>query len=192
MTLRATERSTYDEMWECDGYGAFSPGAHVLPVFLEMASPHPAHTILDAGCGTGKGALALKAAGFPNLTLCDLTGVGLTSDARSCGPFAQVALWSNLSNLFGCEAFDYVYCCDVLEHIPPMFTMLVAARLLEVSRRGVFFSIALTPDRFGVLVGKPLHQTVESFVTWRDALAELGTIRECRDLITAGVYLVEP
>ncbi len=70
--------------------------------------------------------------------------------------------------------------------------MLVISRLLHVARRGVFLSIALVPDEFGVWVGQPLHQTVQGFTWWRDRLNTLGTIKECRDLLTAGVYYVEP
>lgn len=191
MSLQAIERETYREMWSAEGYGDFSPGAHFLPVFLQMAGSqlHPEHEFLDAGCGSGKGALALQAAGYNRVSLTDFTDDGLSDEARLAQfVFKPACLWSDL----GSREFDWVYCCDVLEHIPPMFTMLVAARLLAVAQRGVFFSISLTPDRFGVMVGKPLHQTVESFVTWRDALAELGTVQECRDLVTAGVYLVTP
>ena len=70
--------------------------------------------------------------------------------------------------------------------------MLVVQRLLEVCRRGAFFSIALTTDVFGAYVGRPLHHTVESFVWWRDSLAELATMKEARDLGIHGLYLVEP
>jgi hypothetical protein len=33
---------------------------------------------------------------------------------------------------------------------------------------------------------------VLSFVQWRDQLAALGTVKECRDMLMNGVYLVEP
>jgi hypothetical protein len=79
-----------------------------------------------------------------------------------------------------------------MEHIPPAFTMLVVARLLEVARSGAFFSISLVPDAFGAWVGKPLHQSVQSFTQWRDQLATLGEVLECRDLLTTGVYFVRP
>ncbi len=70
--------------------------------------------------------------------------------------------------------------------------MLTVFRLLEVARRGVFLSIALEPDVFGAWVGKSLHQTVQSFTWWRDNLATLGTLKESRDLLNAGVFLLEP
>ena len=71
-------------------------------------------------------------------------------------------------------------------------TMLAIARMLEASTRGVFLSIALVPDQFGILVGRPLHLTVKPFTWWRDRIRELGTVAECRDLIDAGLFLVKP
>jgi hypothetical protein len=64
--------------------------------------------------------------------------------------------------------------------------------LLEVARRGVFLSISLMPDEFGAFVGKRLHQSVQTFVQWRDQLHAIGTVVEARDLLHCGVYLVKP
>jgi hypothetical protein len=64
--------------------------------------------------------------------------------------------------------------------------------LLEVARRGVFLSISLMPDQFGKWIGKPLHQSVQTFPEWRDQLAAIGRVIEARDLLHTGIYLVEP
>lgn len=187
-TLIDQERATYEQMWQIPDYAVNAPGELLLPVFLDMAKTTMRGSVLDAGCGSGKGALALQQAGF-DVTCCDLTPAGLVPEAQGF-PFVETALWANLKRRIGFR--DWVYCCDVLEHIPPVFTMLVVHRLLEVARRGVFLSIHLEPDHFGVWVGKPLHQTVQSFVAWRDQLAVLGTVVEARDLLNTGVYLVKP
>jgi SAM-dependent methyltransferase len=170
-------------------------------MFLEMtgldratvAETHP--VVLDAGCGSGKGALALDAVGF-DVRMCDLTPAGIVPAARHL-PFREASLWDDLrqqhaAGFVAGGRVDYVYCCDVLEHIPTAFTMLVIARLLEIARTGVFLSIALRPDEAGVWIGESLHKTVEPFVWWRDAIASLGTVREARDLIACGVFFVEP
>jgi SAM-dependent methyltransferase len=159
-----------------------------VDLFLQMAEPHMRGSVLDAGCGTGRGALALQKLGF-DVTLCDLTRNGLTASAEVL-PFHETALWANLKRIVGFK--EWVYCCDVLEHLPTPFVMLAVSRLLEVCRRGAFFSIGLNQDNFGVWVGKPLHQTVLSFQDWRDALGEVGTLVECRDLHSVGVYLLQP
>jgi SAM-dependent methyltransferase len=189
MDLRTQERQTYDAMWGVPSYNERSPGERVVPIFMSMAEDaRPDDTILDAGCGMGLGSLALAAAGF-RPTMCDITDAGLRPEARQF-PFAEACLWDDLRHL---GAFDWVYCTDVMEHIPLPFTMLVASRLLTLARKGVFFNIALGQESYGFFIGKPgLHVSLQPFTAWRDQLDTVGRVRECRDLIVAGAYLVEP
>jgi len=191
MNFLESERQKYVDVWSLDAYAAYSPGEAYLPLFLDMIGTERG-TILDAGCGSGKGALALHEAKF-NVSLCDLTDAGLVQEARFL-PFTQACLWNRLAPQlpyrFGGK-FDWVYCCDVLEHIPTPFTMLVISRLLEISKRGVFLSISLMPDQFGVWIGKTLHQTVQPFNAWKQQLNTVGRVKESRDLLHCGVFLVE-
>lgn len=193
--LLDSERATYGEAWSLEDYARHAPGEIHAPRFVEMAGVLEADrpvgrplTVLDAGAGSGKGALALEALGF-GVTLLDITAAGLVPDARRFR-YLEAPLWSDLRAVAG--RFDYVYCCDVLEHVDEAMTMLAIARMLEASRRGVFLSISLVPDQFGILVGRPLHLTVKPFTWWRDRIRELGTVAECRDLIDAGLFLVTP
>ncbi len=192
--LLADSRAVYESAWGLDVYGLHSPGALSVPLFQDMAHPSVCDSILDAGCGSGKGAVALKEAGFENLLLCDLTPAGLVDEARGFR-FRSVSLWDDLVPQLGYldgRTVDWVYCCDVLEHIPTPFTMLVVSRLLAVARKGVFLTISLMPDQFGAWVGQPLHLTVQTFPQWREQLSALGTVQEARDLLHSGVYLVKP
>ena len=178
------ERALYEQAWALDAYAAFAPGEAYLPAFLDHA--RSGATVLDAGTGSGKGALALRAAGFA-VTLCDLTPAGLVDGAHDL-PFVQASLWDDLARVVG--PHDWVYCTDVLEHVPPAFSALVLRRLIDTARRGVFLSISLVPDQFGALLGQPLHLTVQPFTWWRDLLRELGDVVECRDLGNVGLYVV--
>lgn len=192
-TIEARERETYDEAWSIASYSKHSPGEMFCPRFIEITGAPPGASVLDAGCGSGKGALALKAAGY-NVTMCDLTDAGLTPDARAL-PFRQVCLWRDIKpqlnmHLLGGRV-DYVMCCDVMEHIPPALTMAAAVNLLAIARHGVFFSISTVADRFGIWCGKPLHQTVEGYMWWREMLSEVGTVLDARDVLNAGLYYVE-
>lgn len=174
----------YTDVWAAaPGYGDHAPGEHHVSFFLEMTQA-VSGSVLDAGCGSGKGALALAARGF-DVRLCDLTAEGLTPEARVL-PFATTCLWHDLPTA------DYVYCCDVLEHIPPEYTMLACRNLLAAARQAVFLSISLVPDQFGAWVGQSLHVSVQAFTWWRDRLADLGELVECRDLGATGVYVVRP
>lgn len=187
MNIVDVERVKYEDMWSVEAYASHSPGEMFLPLFLDMIGSSRS-SIIDAGCGSGKGALALHGAGF-NVRCCDLTDAGLMPEARTF-PFNKVCLWDDLVPTVG--FVDWVYCCDVLEHIPTEFTMLVISRLLDIARKGVFLSISFAPDVMGAWIGKPLHQTVQSFMWWRDNLNAIGELVEARDLLNSGVFLVKP
>ena len=178
------EQACYDEMWQVPAYHTFSPGAEYLPLFEQLA-PKGA-SVLDAGCGAGAGSLALKAAGY-QVQAFDISSAGLTDDFKAAGiPFTQGSLWSPGASL---PSVDWAYCTDVMEHIPQVYVGLVIDRLLRAAQR-VFFSIGLTPDHFGVWVGRPLHLTVQGFAEWRNLFRELGRVEEARDLLNTGIYVV--
>ena len=196
MNLQHEEASVYEKMWTLDSYAEFSPGETFIPLFHAMSGMKTTDSVLDAGCGAGKGALALRHSGHVGrIHLCDITDEGLVPEARHDFLFTRVCLWSDLYPqlpfMLG-RRFDWAICCDVMEHIPEAFTMLVVERLLSVTRKGVFFSICFEQDQMGTLIGKSLHHTVQPFTWWRDCLKELGHMKECRDLVINGVFLVEP
>jgi SAM-dependent methyltransferase len=184
--LVTAQRELYEAMWECDEYAAYAPGEQYADLFCDMTQTTMRGSVLDAGCGTGKGALALQARGF-SVRLCDLTPAGLMPEAKTL-PFTEACVWHDLKRQIGFA--DWVYCCDVLEHLPTAYVALAVTRLLGVARRGAFFSVALHGDAFGMWVGQPLHQTVWRFDQWRDLFNELGVVQECRDLLSTGIYLV--
>ncbi len=203
MSIATQERELYTTVWaSIDDYAKYSPGEVYLPIFLDMAglahyaedgyalapsAGHPA--ILDAGCGSGKAAVGLKKAGF-NVTMCDVTRDGLVPEAQDIKFFDQV-LWNPIViDTKWPYDFAYAYCCDVLEHIPPQFTMLVVSRLLDVAPR-VFLSVCNVQDSAGVWIGKSLHQTVQPFSWWKANFKEIATVIEARDLFDNSVFLLE-
>lgn len=187
MKIGASERGTYSDMWALDQYReAASPGEMYAPAFAQWAAP--GSTVLDAGCGHGLGGAALEALGYRVVYL------DLLQDAALEGKrFVEACLWScdDLRKVTNHGRIDYVYCCDVLEHLPTPFVMLAVWHLMAFAKRGAFFSIGLQPDQFGVWVGKSLHQTVQRFDQWRDQLEELARVVEARDLGQAGIYFLE-
>lgn len=61
---------------------------------------------------------------------------------------------------------DWIYCCDVMEHIPEN---VVEPTLWEMSKRtikGGLIQVALGPDGFGARIGEELHVTIQSESWW--------------------------
>jgi SAM-dependent methyltransferase len=185
-TLADRETALYDDAWALPAYAAHAPGEHYVSVLREYCPP-PAH-VLDAGTGSGKGALALGAAGY-TVTLCDLTDSGLVPAARAL-TFRRACVWRPLRPQLQLGCVDAVYCTDVLEHLPEALTLLAVDQLLRIALRGVLISVSTQPDAFGAWVGRPLHQTVRPFVWWRDMLGEIGRVDDARDLVGPAVFWV--
>jgi SAM-dependent methyltransferase len=214
--LQARERETYEVMWAVEAYNKRSPGEEYADVFLQYAKP--GQTVLDAGCGAGKGALALAKRGLLPV-LADVTDAGLSQEVRDRFPFVQTVLWQDLraipylahawyhapSDVVKPErgtalaspddgkTVDWCYCCDVMEHLPKQFTMVAVRHLLAIAKEGLFLSICFCPDGgFGAWTGQAVHQTVESFSWWKDNLNEMGRVQEARDLLGWGLFVVRP
>src|SRR5690242_986817 len=97
-----SEAALYEQVWSAiETYGAHSPGEQVAAIFADLVreqrkvSTFDGITVLDAGCGSGKGAVALHSLGF-TVRLCDLTNLGLTPEAKTL-PFTEASLTRDLS-----------------------------------------------------------------------------------------------
>lgn len=184
--LAAAEAAKYDRMWAYEEYAVCAPGEGLVEPFVEIARPAPGASIIELGCGTARAGLKLHELGY-RVRLLDLTDAGLEPRAREVlgGGMITAPLWGDWWG-----QYDFGFCCDVMEHVPPEYTMLVVDRILGHCR-AAFFHICLVPDGFGRVIGEPLHLTVMPFVWWRDRLAAAGRLVEARDLIRNGLFHVE-
>lgn len=191
-----TEQETYEDAWAIPEYATNSRGAQMVPTFTQFATPPK--TVLDVGCGSGRGTQALVDAKF-SVVACDLM------DARIMAkdvPFFETTVWKPLMPLaylagltgppFAGTTFDWVFCTEVLEHLPTQFAMLAVQNMFAVAKEGIFVSVGLHEDNFGVWVGKPLHQTIQPFSWWRDSFRELCLVEDARDLINDALFVLRP
>jgi 2-polyprenyl-3-methyl-5-hydroxy-6-metoxy-1,4-benzoquinol methylase len=186
-TVERREQELYGAVWESiDAYDNNSPGVAYNKIFREIVQG--SGSVLDAGCGAGRAGLLLQDFGY-RVQWCDFVSEGLNAKVP-LKSFTKVALWNDLQRQIG--FVDYVYCCDVLEHIPTELTMLALYQMMRIARRGLFLTVSTVPDNFGQWVGEPLHKTVQPFTWWRDRLRMLGTTVEARDMLISALFYVEP
>ena len=157
-----SEREKYIKIWALPAYREQSPGERLLPHFL--AHYRPPASVIDLGCGTGRASAGLKKAGF-DVVMLDITSRCL-DEVLPYMPFLEACLWERLPFK---RSFDYFYCTDVLEHIPPEHVDAVLDNAKEIAREG-FFQIALFEEHFGSLIGENLHLTVKSWEWWADMI----------------------
>lgn len=187
----AQERDKYAEIWSRPEYReAHSPGVENVERFMSVMQPRPGSTIVDIGCGSGKAGLEFERRGLRSWYL-DITDAGLDAEVPP-QRFSQAPLWSlawPLAPSAG-HRFDYGFCCDVLEHIPPEYSLLVCDRILE-NCNIAWLQISNQPDNFGpALLGEPLHLTVRPYAWWLLRLGTIGKVVDARDLCGASLFVV--
>lgn len=174
--LATEERRKYAKAWAHPQYRVYSPGEQMLP-FARPFFKKPG-TLVDIGCGTGRAGAELAAK--HDVTLMDFIPDAVEVEDLE---FVRQNLWTRWPG----RKWDYGYCCDVMEHMPPAK---VDAVLTNIQRHTgkVFFSIHFDEDQFGAIVGHPLHLTVKPFTWWRDKLREYWRVKDARDLIGMGAF----
>lgn len=155
------EQSKYQRMWDIPQYRSYSPGEKALPSMLGLMKA--GSSVADFGCGTGRAAQLLRAKGFM------VTGIDFAEnclDANVDIDFKQACLWDLPSDML----FDFGYCTDVMEHIPPAKVNATLKCIAGATRFGTFFQISTFKDRFGDKIGERLHLSIQSAEVWESAL----------------------
>lgn len=154
------EYEKYKNMWQHDDYRTFSPGASAVPMFLKYAEWSAGEVIIDVGCGTGRAGAALKAAGL-NTYLLDIISEAVEERNMT---FLEMNIW----NMPEWIRTDWIFCVDVLEHIPFKYISDTFFNLGRACRRGGYLQIACFEDICGRLIGEKLHLTVKTPDWWAE------------------------
>jgi SAM-dependent methyltransferase len=159
-----TEREKYHRMWAVPGYRDVAPGELAAATFLDLVKPDG--LVVDFGCGTGRGGLAIEQAGH------EVILVDFASNCRD--PEAMALPFVELDLSEPCPLrVPYGYCTDVMEHIPPHQVETVVGNIMAAAGT-VFFQIATVPDKFGAVIGQRLHLTVQPHAWWAGLFERLG------------------
>jgi cyclopropane fatty-acyl-phospholipid synthase-like methyltransferase len=142
-------------------------------MFLELAQWEKGDELIDCGAGTGRASKLLADAGL------DVTMLDITKAATDPGidlPFIEACLWDMAEVWPG--RFDWVYCCDVAEHLPTDKVDAALDNLAAMTGYGAFMQIAMFPEIHGArYVGEALHLTIKPADWWKHKLAERWVIK---------------
>jgi predicted RNA methylase len=177
LSSRPPEKELYTKLWEMPSYRDDSPGEVVAQQFLQQARPKPGATVLDLGCGTGRGGLQLALFGGMNVTMVDFAPNCLDQDIRDMLEaqkhtlrFVEDDLNTELK-----ESAEYGFCTDVMEHIRPHRVDIVLNHILRACQH-VFFLISTKDDVKSKLVGHTLHLSVHSYEWWLQKFNDRGCL----------------
>ncbi len=181
------EREKYREIWtSVPEYRFNSPGFNNVERFIKVMSPREGSTIIDIGSGECKAGLEFEKFGLRSWYL-DITDVARPNEVKD--RFILSPLWEDWRFPHSGRKWDYGFCCDVLEHIPPEYTMLCLDRIINNCQVS-WLQISLIEDGMGEAIGETLHMTVRPFDWWLIRLATLGKVLDARDLLDSGLYVV--
>jgi hypothetical protein len=165
------EQKKYIKCWDVDQYREYSPGKEAVGTFLEAASPSEGETIVDWGCGSGKGSKELYDAGL-DVTMLDFAFNCLDQDIKELAEendrlrFVEHDIGEAIT-----LPSTYGYCVDVMEHIPEERVDAVLDTILNNSTH-VFFEISTQDDVFGHHqdIDEDLHLCVHDYQWWLEKL----------------------
>lgn len=182
------ERDKYEKIWtSVEEYRDYSPGLVNVDRAMEIIQPEQGSTLIDIGCGGGVAGLAFQRHGM-KVWYLDITEAGLVPDVPR-DRFIKSPLWAPGWGIGGVNRWDVGFCCDVLEHIPPEYTMLVIDRIVQ--HCGIaWFQISNLQDQFGANIGMPLHLTVQPYAWWLSRIAEIADVKVARDLCGESLFVV--
>lgn len=167
-----SERDKYRAMWGKDEYRRYSPGASLARRFVDACAPKFTQTVVDLGCGTGRGGKMIR-----RLCGCEIAYVDFAENCLDDDLKDKPLLLTDIADINE-RLGDFVYCTDVLEHIPP--------ERLEATMRGIlaaapmaFLQISTEEDGCGELIGQTLHMNICNAATWLEYMQTLP----CRVLL---------
>lgn len=192
-----TKQELYkDKCWELDSYRNHSPGEHLAKMFLETCEPKTGVTVIDWGCGTGRGGHSIHEA-RPDLDIvfvdfadnCLDEGIQAVDEEtgaplfdadgsivyRPDRPNIREAIEKSDSMRFVVEdltepseeASLFGFCTDVMEHIDEEDVDKVLSNILW-SSQNVFFQISTQPSGFSHHhdINEELHVCQHDYHWW--------------------------
>jgi SAM-dependent methyltransferase len=185
-------KAIYERAWTDDpdeeiknrtGYRCVAPGEKEVGKFWRLAKPYKTQTLIDFGCGTGRGAYRLYEHGL-NVTMLDFAANALDKNIAEEAKDNKYLRFqqADLTEPLDIDYAQFGYCTDVLEHIPEEDVDAVLTNVID-NCRYAYFQICCVEDHFGenefINDGDKdlaLHLTVKPYRWWLQKLADLGVV----------------
>ena len=168
----------YSKLWaEFPQYRAVSPGEEVAAIFVAQARPKDSSEVIDFGCGSGRGALAVSMLTGCQVHMLDFAGNCLDDEIKQAVENKTRKLTFRKHDLTQpCPiTAKYGFCADVMEHIPTSDVDKILQNILLAAQH-VFFQISCVEDNLGSLIGQDLHLTVKPYSWWLEKLQSLDCV----------------
>lgn len=162
-----SETDKYKAMWDIPQYRIVSPGQLSAQTFVDLMKPAWDESVIDFGCGTGRGGLAIHELCGAHVTLVDFADNARDEEAKIL-PFLKADLSQPIPIVGG-----YGYCSDVMEHIPPEQVDDVIRNIMDCVPK-CFFRIDFQEDQCGAFIGETLHLSVHPHEWWVETFERLG------------------
>lgn len=189
------EKAKYWRVWQHKSYRRNSPGERHAAYFLFRTDRELGDTAIDLGCGTGRAGKFL--ADYKKKTLAgEIKKINVTLfdliDAREVDlPFIQGNIWD-----LQVPVFDWILCCDVLEHMPPQYVDQTLDGMARITRKGGLLTIAhfanSTAEFDDMDVIEDLHLTIEPVSWWKPKIEKRWQVREWEGDIQSRVIIGPP
>ncbi|MBM3199182.1 MAG: class I SAM-dependent methyltransferase [Chlamydiae bacterium] len=189
------EKNKYERMWQQELYRKVSPGYLSAEGFLSFIRTrmNPLDTIIDFGCGSGLAALPFLEAGCKTVLIdiaenCLADKIdALTYLIPDLLSFQLGCLWNLPPSL---AQGDWIYCMDVLEHIPPEKIDDSLKEMALRTKKGGALQVFLVEERMGELIGEQLHLTLHPLSWWTQKMETYWEIEQIEPIIPDVRYCI--
>lgn len=186
--LHLQEKIKYEKMWNQELYRKRSPGLLLATFFLYHIQDRVkvGDSILDFGCGTGAASLLFFEKGL-DVTLVDIANNCLSPIARDLVQnktakfkFIEASLWDLPQDLNPC---DWIYCIDVLEHLPEPKLMEALQSMAKKTKKGGALQVFLEDETMGESIGEKLHLSIYPLNWWIEKISSFWKIEHVQEII---------
>jgi 2-polyprenyl-3-methyl-5-hydroxy-6-metoxy-1,4-benzoquinol methylase len=182
--LTVQERKKYEKMWSSSGYEYCEEPTPWLPLFFTYFGKKlkSLHSVSDFGCGRAASSFSFLYHGL-SVQLVDITdhalleAVAHAAVLRDDLTFIKQSLWELNAEVV---PTNWLFCTDVLEHIPTEKIDLVLEKMASRMLNGGLFVICLIDDSCGALINQRLHLTVKPGSWWLEKFSQYFHIQTFR------------